>query len=77
MADVLRCNATLEKLVAHLVPSCHIREADGEIRFAVVYEMQFLALRLCQCGIYSALLQVAQQCRMGEFPYLQLLEARF
>ena len=77
VADVFRCDAALEKLVAYLIPSCHIREADGEIGFSVMDEVQFLALRLCQCGIYSPLLQVAQQCRMDEFPYLQLLEARF
>lgn len=74
MADVFRCNATLEELVAHLVPSCHIREADGEIRLAVMDEVQFLAFRFRQCGIYSTLLQVVEQYRMREFPDLQLLE---
>lgn len=51
MADVFRCDAALEKSVAHLVASSDIREADGEIGFAVVGEMQLLALRFCQCGI--------------------------
>ena len=59
MADVFRCDAALEKLVAYLVPSCYIREADGEIRFAVMDEVQFLALRFCQCGVNPTFLQVA------------------
>lgn len=67
MADVFRCDTTLEKLVAHLVPSCHIREADGEIGFAVMDEVQFLTFRLCQCCVYPTLLQIAEQCRMLEF----------
>jgi len=59
VADVFRCDASLEKLVAHFKPSCHIREADGEIRFAVMDEVQFLALRFCQCGVNPTFLQVA------------------
>ena len=77
MADVFRCDTTLEKLVAHLVPSCHIREADGEIGFAVMDEVQFLTFRLCQCCVYPTLLQIAEQCRMLEFPDFQLLERWF
>ena len=37
-------------------------------------EVQFLTFRLRQCGVYFTFLQVAEQCRMREFPYLQLLE---
>ncbi len=77
MDDVLWGDAALEELVAHFIPSCHIRESDGEIGIAVVGEVQFLALRLRQYGIYPTLLQVAEQCRMRELPDLQLLEGRF
>ena len=76
MADVFRCDAALEKLVAYLVPSCHIREADGEIGLAVMDEVQFLTFRLRQCCVYPTLLQVSEQCRMLEFPDLQLLKGR-
>lgn len=77
MGDVLWGDAALEEQVAHFIPSCHIREADGEIGLAVVGEVQFLALRLSQYGIYPTLLQVTEQCWMREFPDLQLLERRF
>lgn len=77
VGDVFRCDAAFEEPVAHLVPSCHIREADSEIGLAVMDEVQFLAFRLRQCGVYPTFLQVAEQCRMREFPYLQLLEGWF
>ena len=60
MADVLRCYAAFEESVAHLVASCHIREADSEIRLAVVDKLQFLALRLCKSCVYPTFLPVAQ-----------------
>lgn len=77
MADVLRGDATLEETVAHLIASCHIREPDGEIGFAVMDEVQFLAFSLCQCDVYSTLLQVAEQCRVSEFSHLKMLETWF
>lgn len=39
MADVFRCDAPFEETVAHLISSCHIREADGEIGLAVMDEV--------------------------------------
>ena len=77
MADVLRGDAALEETVAHFIASCHIREPDGEIRLAIMDEVQFLTFRFRQCGVYSTLLQVAEQCRVREFSHLQMLETRF
>ena len=74
MSDVLRSDATLEERVTHLVSSCHIRKSDGEIRFTVVYEVQFLAFHFRQCGVYPTFLQVAEQCGVREFLYLQALK---
>ena len=77
MADVFRCDTALEKTVAHLIASCHIRETDGEIGLAVMEEVQFLTYRPRQIGVYTPFLQVSEQCRMGKLSYLQLLETRF
>ena len=77
MADVLRGNASFEETVAHLISSSHIREPYGEIGFTVVDEVQFLTFRLRQCGVYSTLLQVTEQCRVREFSHFQMLETRF
>jgi len=77
MGDVFRGDAALEESVAHLVSSCHVRKPDGEIRLAVVDEVQFFAFRFRQFGTYATFLQVAEQCRVQEFPYLQALKTRF
>ena len=77
MADILRCNAALEETVAHFIPSCHIREADGEIGLDVMDEVQFFTFQPRQVGVYASFLQIAEQCRMGKFVHLQLLETRF
>ena len=76
MTDVFRCDAAFKEPIAYFIPFCHIRESDGEIGLIVMDKVQFLTFRLCQCDIYPAFLQVAEQCRMREFPDLQLLEGR-
>ena len=63
-----------EKRISHLVASCHVREPDGEIGFAVMDEVQFLAFHFRQCGVYPTFLQVAEQCGVREFLYLQALK---
>lgn len=68
MTDVLRRDTALEETVAHFKSSRLVRKTDGEIGLAVVDEVQFPTFRLCQCGVYAPFLQVAEQCRMGEFP---------
>ena len=60
MADVLRCDAAFEETVAHLISSRHIREADGEIGFAVMDEMQFPTFRYRQCSVYTPFLQIIE-----------------
>ena len=67
---------SFEKGVAHLVAACHVREADSEIRLAVVGEMEFLTFSFRQFDIDTPSLQVAEQCRMGKVVYLQMLETR-
>lgn len=56
MADVLWSDTALEETVAHLIPSRHIRETDGEIRLAVIDEVQFPTFRLCQSYVYTSFL---------------------
>ena len=75
MADVLRGDTALKETVAHFISSRHVRETDGEIRLAVMDEVQFPTLWLCQSDVYTPFLQVAEQCRMGKFSYLQMLDA--
>ena len=77
MADVFGCDAALEETVAHFIPSCHIWETDGEIRLVIMDEVQFLTFLPCQVGVYTSFLQVSEQCGMGKFSHLQLLETRF
>ena len=77
VADVFRCDAALEELVAHFKSSCHIRKADGEIGLTVMDEVQFLTRQFRKCSVYPTLLQIAKQCRMHEFHTLQLLEGWF
>ena len=57
-------------LYTSFIPSCHIREADGEIGLAVMDEVQFLTFQSCQVGVYAPFLQVTEQCRMGKFSHL-------
>ena len=40
-------------------------------------EVELFTLRLCQSDVYAPFLQVSEQCRMGEFAHLQMLETRF
>ena len=44
---------------------------------AVMDEVQLLTFQPCQVGVYSPFLQIAEQCGMGKFSHLQLLETRF
>lgn len=60
MADILRCDAALEETVAHFIPSCHIREADGEIGLDVMDEVQFFTFQPRQVGVYASFLQIAE-----------------
>ena len=46
MGDVLRGDTSLEVSITHFIPSCHIREADGEIGFVGILKPQFLTLPL-------------------------------
>ena len=77
MADVFGCDTAFEKTVTHFKSSRHIRKTDGEIGLAVMGEVELFTLRLCQSDVYAPLLQVSEQCRMGEFAHLQMLETRF
>lgn len=56
MGDVFRGNASLEIAVAHLIASCHVREADGEVWFAFVLKTEFPAYPLGEFGVYPTLL---------------------
>ena len=62
MGDVFRGSASLEITVAHLISSCHIREADGKVSLVTMREMQFLTFSFGEFGIYPPFLQVRQQC---------------
>ena len=58
MCDVFRGKASLEIAVAHLIAPCHVREADGEIGFALVLKTEFPAYPFGEFGIYPTLLQI-------------------
>lgn len=65
MSDVLWSNTSLEISVAHFIAICHIREADGEVRFAFVLEMELPTFPFGEFGAYPSLLQIGQQRRRG------------
>ena len=77
ITDVFGCDATLEKTVTHFRSSGNIGKADGEIGLAVMDEVQLLTFQPCQVDVYSPFLQITEQCRMGKFSHLQMLETRF
>ena len=58
MGDVLWSDTAFEIAIAHLIASCHVREADGEVWFALVLEMEFPTFPLGKFGAYPSLLQV-------------------
>lgn len=72
MGDVLWSNTTFEVSVTHFIAPCHVREADGEVRFALVLEMEFPTFPLGEFGAYPTLLQIGQQRRRGQFRNLQV-----
>ena len=63
MGDVLWRNTAFEVSVTHLIASCHVREADGEVWLTLIYVMQFSTFPLGKFGIYPSLIQVGQQHR--------------
>ena len=64
IGDVFRSYTTLVIAVAHLKPSCHVREADGEIGLVGIHKPKFLAFSFGKFYVYSSLLQIGDE-RMG------------
>lgn len=58
MGDVLWSDTTFEVSVAHLIAPSHIREADGEIGFALVLKTEFPAYPFGEFSVYPTLLQI-------------------
>ena len=67
----------LKKRLRTSNPPATFESNDGEIGLAVMGEVELFTLRLCQSDVYAPFLQVSEQCRMGEFAHLQMLETRF
>ena len=63
MGDVLRGDTSLEVSITHFIPSCHIREADGEIGFVGILKPQFLTLPFGEFNVYPPFLQIGNERR--------------
>ena len=76
MGDVLGGHTPLEESVAHLVTTRLVLEADSEVVLAVMREVEFRTFLSGDIQVNLTLAQIAQECRVVEFPNLQSLKTR-
>ena len=76
MCDVFGGHATLEESVTNLVTARLVLEADGEVVLAIMREVEFHTFLSGDAQVNIPLAQLAQECRVVEFPNLQSLKTR-
>lgn len=74
MGDVLGGHTPLEESVTNLVTARLVLEADGEVVLAIMREVEFHTFLSGDAQVNIPLAQIAQECRVVEFPNLQSLK---
>ena len=75
MANVFRCNATLEERIAQLITTTTVRKANSKITFVVDLIMYLLANWFGDFYVNTSVLQVSNQSWMRQRKYLQVLKS--